>query len=260
MKENFGNEYLEKNIEPVRSKEEKARYTTEDLGYGAIVEHDKMYLESKGVFEKTIGNTHLFFSYSKPDEDEVLENINRISDSSQRKKMKSSLPSFVLENIRKIDNFEIRNSDKYFSSNKINEKGGPHIYFNVPLESGSTLSRKANTIFLEEDPLSRKGLVVLFHEFGHYSSPIATSKEDMEHYFQSLKKLEYSISLLPSRRFTKDNAARILEEERRAWAFGLKTLRPFENDLDLDLNNTIETVHGFCLQSYSDAFREKLKK
>lgn len=249
--------YLEKKIEPRRSAEEKSHYTAEDLGYGDWLEHDKNYTEATGVFEKRIGDTDVFFSYSTPSLDEITADLSKLS---QKTKIpKANLPK-ILRDIRKVKELRFKNTEGKFSTLQVNEQESPSIYFNVPLETGSFFSYKARSVFLEEDPLSRKGLLVLFHELGHFNDHAAHSPEEIKEYEDAHKKFDYLLNFLPGQRFTKEKAALILSEERNAWAFSLKTLRSFEEDLDLDLNNSLETVHAYFLQTCSDGFRAEIKK
>lgn len=259
MKERIDNDYLKNHIEPIRSSQEKSWHTEEDLGYGDIISHDKKYLSEHGIFKDKVSDAEIVFSYTKPTSEDIQATIHHLDKFKEKKEVESALSEEVLKNIRKIETYDLKNESSHFSVSNLKTDDPVTIYFNVPLASGSGFSRMANTIFLEQDPLSRKGLMVLMHELGHFMSKGIVSEDDAKNYYQSLKKLDYLFGLLPSRRLNQSDASRILKEERDAWAFSLKNLRPFEKDLDLDLDNSLETIHAHCLQTYSDHFRERIK-
>lgn len=259
MKEFFEDPYLQHKLEPIRTREEQSHYTSEDLGYGDIIKHDKTYSLPETVFKEKVGETEVLFSYSKPDKAEIIADFNKLKDKGDKKIIKPLLSESILKNIRKVQRLEIKNDTSFFTTGASINQSDPAIYFNVSLESGSGFSKDANSVFLQEDPLSRKGLIILFHELGHSNNYKDISEEEMSLYYSSLKKISYLINFLPSRRLNQEEAKILLEEERRAWAFALKTLRPFEDDLDLDLKNSLETIHNHNLQSYSDVIREEIK-
>lgn len=252
--------YLEDKIEPRRSAEEKSHYTSEDLGYGYWLEHNKDYPEATGSWEARIGETEVSFSYVSPTAEEIMADLNKL-ERKDKAKVKALIPSEVIHTIRKVKELRLANAHGKFSSLEgKNGKDAPHIYFNVPLVDGSAFSYIANSVFLEEDPLSRKGLLTLFHELGHFNDHATHSQEELEGYEEAHKRANYlSFKFLSSRRLTKEQAALMLKAERNAWAFCLKTLQPFAEDLDLDLNNSLETIHAHSLQSYADMFRSEIK-
>lgn len=245
--------YLRKKIESSRSEEEKGRYTKEDLGHGDLFDHDEFYSESVGVFQETLGKTEVLFSYSKPTKQEILQSLYKDNEA------KESIPTLVLDDIRRVDRLDMKNDNAHFSLPS-SKRFWPAIYFNVQLVEGSGFSHSANSVFLEEDPLSRKGLLILFHELGHFERSTIRSKTEQEEYEAALRKSKSLImSMLPFGKLTEKQAGVILKEERDAWAFALRTLRPFEQDLDLNLNKALDTIHIHSLQSYSDEIRDELK-
>lgn len=256
MKEQFSNEYLKKKIEPIRSQREKDMYGVEDLGYGSLMDHDRKYKSQKESFETVIGETKFSFTYSKPSFQEFAGDILMLD---IKELIKNSPLLSKMKDVRRIEKLIIQNNDQVFDITRISEQPSPTVYFNISPSGGSGFSLNANSIFLEEDPLTRSGLVVLSHELGHFNNKIDISFEKIKEYDKSLKKINSSMHMIGLNKPDEQDAEATLREERNAWAFALKILRPFEKDLDLDLRNTQETLHVLCLQSYSDVIRQKIK-
>lgn len=193
MNELFNSEYLNKKIEPIRSQREKDMYGVEDLGYGSLVDHDRKYVSQEQSFETVVGETKFSFTYSKPSFEEFAGDILLLD---IKELIKNSHLLSKMKDVRRIDKFKIENNDQTFDINKISEQSSPTVYFNISPSGGSGFDFNSNSIFLEEDPLTRSGLVVLSHELGHFNNKIDISLEKLKEYDKSLKKINSSMHII----------------------------------------------------------------
>lgn len=247
MKEVFGSEYL-------NSKVEKDQYDESDLmisGYYRFGTTDYDYEKPKGSFRAQLGGTSISLDYSKPQFDKTVEEV--LED--YKKEFSEDIIN-LYKTTRKIDNFVVENKEGCFDLSSAFP--GCNVYFNMGEKFSkawiSILDIDNKAIFLGRgDPWTPEGFIILLHEVGHYKDYLRSNP--LERHAKTI-----SSSLINERQGSEFDAERFLQDERNAWAFALKDLKPFTKDLDIYLDDLGKEIHGFCLKSYSDAIKEVLGK
>jgi hypothetical protein len=235
IKENFQNEYLAKKLEPGLSHEEEfsddkrqKRLDKSNTLNRDIFEHE--YNEGDGKIEFTKGDTKVFLEYSKPDSEEwnnlMLRNGYEYNDWGR--------PSYKY--LKVIEKFIIENSDDRFDSSELLTNSDYKMYFQSRMiDYESDKSRIGYGFILSDhDILTPKGLLMLFHEIGHYK----ISKQYGSKYEKVMEKIRDKLSKKDTF-FTKakeKDGENILREERNAWASALNDLKPFLEDLEIEFN------------------------
>lgn len=111
----------------------------------------------------------------------------------------------------------------------------------------SSVSRK--TIFLDRDPASPSGLVILLHEACHFMNGDVNNQA----LTSSLKSLNRKYDDLSS-----EEAAVIIKSERDAWAFSLRKLRPFFTKDGAFTKSGFFTFMRYYLNGYGSHISEKI--
>ncbi|MCX6793206.1 MAG: hypothetical protein NTY12_04225 [Candidatus Falkowbacteria bacterium] len=209
---------------------------------------DYDYEKPEGSFRAQLGNTSISLDYSRPDP-YLSESLRAglLSKNVNQNELKN-----ILKNVRALDRFVVENKNGCFDLNSAFPGG--KVYFNLGegnVESFINMGHKV--IFLEQDPWTPEGLVALLHEVGHYKDYVRSN-----HNQRTIKKI--SRHLIKKDLGTESEGEVVLKEERDAWAFALRDLKPFKEDLDIYLDELEEEIHGLCLKSYSDFIKETLGK
>ncbi len=247
MKETIQNSYLDKKLEPEKSEGRGAfEYRYSELG-----KHS--YKEDRGTYEFKLGNTELSFSYSKVKESEVAEDPE----------LQKLLNKFyiTLNSVRAVDRFILSNGEAIFDLKSImNEERGGKVFFHLKegIVGNDYFDEDSNNILLESDPLTQGGVVGLLHELGHYNDFISISKDEFRKRKKSLRRMELDDTSIYNDDPEFEDGEAVLKMERDAWAFALKTLKPFAADLHMKLENIQQFVHNKCLGEYSEHIRAKL--
>ncbi len=204
-----------------------------------LIDHE---YKRKDNIEFKLGDTDIKLKYSSPDFSYLFKMLF--------KKPASFEPSIgnlnILINLRKIDELIIENSSDTYSTKDILTKDWQIFFWTIKnINFRSSISLEEKIIFLEEDPLTSKGILQLAHEIGHFEQDQILSKEE--------KKIRENIRVGLNLGIV-DNESKgiIIQEERTAWAYALNHFRHFNKDLNISNNDIEETVHRECLKSYEE--------
>lgn len=110
--------------------------------------------------------------------------------------------------------------------------------------SGSSAHALNDWVKLNTEPKTIIGLLAVFHEIGHRNDPAVNSPEAV-------------LSALGlSKKDKKIENQEMIDRERYAWAYSLSKLRPFLNEMDVDLEDLNTVIHKYALGTYSDYVKE----
>ncbi|MCX6793204.1 MAG: hypothetical protein NTY12_04215 [Candidatus Falkowbacteria bacterium] len=243
MKEIFNSPYLNSKLEKDNEEESYPMIS----GYYRFGTTDYDYKKPEDSFKAQLGTTSIALDYSRPifykTQAEAIQDYKDLP-------LDDILNIF--KNGRKLDNFVIENEVGRFDLNEAFPEG--KVLFNIEIGKGQSYIDIYNkVIILGEDPWTPEGLVTLLHEVGHYKDYLRSNpserhaKKTARNSIDEGKDIEFNSELL-------------LRKERDAWAYALKDLDPFREDLDIYLDELQEEIHGSCLKSYSDIIKEKLNK
>ena len=260
--ENFKNEYLKEKIEP-----EETSTAREQSDKAAELSNKELFeftWNKNGVFEFEKGNTKFYFEYSTPKFSELF-----------KLSLKQGILTIDGINIlqkafKQIDKIDIKNEAAHFNLSETLLEGYK-VFFNPNSYAigDSRVDLNEKIIFLKANPLTTHGLLALMHEVGHQQviqfyetkpEPFHTDFNNYQKIVSDRRKM-LGNKVLKGNNYNRENAGEIiLKDERDAWSFALKNLRGFANDLDIDIKETENLIHGSCLQSYSEAIRDMIVK
>jgi len=106
--------------------------------------------------------------------------------------------------------------------------------------SNSSADALNNWVKLNAEPKTIIGLLTFFHEIGHRNDPAINTPEAALSALGLLKKDK------------KIENQEMMDRERYAWAYSLSKLRPFLNEMDVDLEDLNTVIHKYALGTYSD--------
>lgn len=227
MKEIFDSQYLNKKAEPLVTRETAFKNYEPISGDSDLIEHS--YEDNGGIIEFEKGETKISFQYSK--EKENVGVMNRLS---------------------------IQNKESHFDTDEIFVDGKWKLLFATDKrkeEESSLIDLDRQRIFITEDPMTVSGLISFLHEVGHYAD-YKTNKENYLKAHNSFRKFVFDFINNPD----EEDGERVLKKERDAWAFALKTGKPFFKDLNINPDGLNWEIHSSCLRSYSNYLRKKLDK
>lgn len=233
-------EYLDRHLEPEVEEEPKfgSRPIFQD-GFKGV------YDQERGVIEHNEDEKKLFARYEKISDDfkeRMTEAVRGSQNRSQRDK--EELIDFLAGNVYHLEEFKITgkgqdNSEQLLDINEqFTEEGKVGtVLFNPDATIGRVIANKL--IFVGGDPVNLDVLLTLEHEIGH-------TKYIGEENIDGKKRFVKGMLI------SKQEAARILENERNAWANALRNIKPFMNMEDRKF--ALEYVHN-KLTTYCEAFR-----
>lgn len=246
MKEKIESQYLKYKLEPkideVIEIKDSPAYQLDDF-------MDHAYDKKKGSFEVQLENTKLFLQYSNVGffekrklqdkmSQEIMEHINELS-------------FYAFDSVRSLDNLVLDNGqDKLDFKHLFPGK----IYFNFKHPFNKTPSfifGDNDSIVLTDDPLTPAGIMSLLHEVGHYQDETRPEEESIK---------SAGTFFANSNIYPEGSSEKILRTERSAWAFALRNLKPFYNDLGLTNEIINKEIHDYALRSYSNNVRSKIEK
>lgn len=257
----FESNYLNKKLETKEkasertiSKEELLAMISEiDNGIDKQLENYHYKKEDNVNIEK--GDTSISFSYRLADIEEKLDLL--IPSMHLSKGVIRGIIN-VINNIRIIENFKIenKNGDKF---NVYDVVGNDYkiITFANKKTGTSFIDDEGRIIALGEDLTTTKGILNFLHEVGHYQDFKELSVEEMAKIHDSRKRVRFRKK---TKKVIEGDLEIMLRTERNAWAHALKNIKPFVNDLNIDIDDINKYSHGYCLQSYSDLIRRSFNK
>lgn len=184
------------------------RFANNYLAYNNIIKHS---YNERGDIKDESGNAEIFFSYSSPSLEEI----------------KKFLPLFSSEgfrnDFRKVDKFIIKNGDTTLN---LTDSDLKIFFLTTSREKESALvdddDQETKAIFLNEDPLTQKGLLIMLYELGYYKNSVDT--------------IHNSENLV------------LRKDDEAAWKFAIDKLYPLAEDLKIEMSVILETVHRYYMK------------
>jgi hypothetical protein len=234
---------MEKSTNQILSKKEKIVISEEDLfksnpelfqkiGKPVIIDENNMTYENE--------NLSVSLSYESSE-----KYFNEFGNSSQASLFTGENPQINLEDFWRLTKFtlssggviyDINEEEKspivlFRKSSKINDiSGGAYIYANI-VEIGS-------------EPSSPQAILTLMHELGHINDEEQIQEDDTE---ISDIELRAIFAGAPTLEMDRDKSAIILRQERHAWAYALKKIKPFLGSMNIKEDGVKKLVHDFAL-------------
>lgn len=204
--------------------------------------------EKKGVVKIEKGDLTLEFSYSS---------ISR--------KDKAEFYTVEPEIWRKLDSFILKTKKgKPLDLSDI-FKSGYKVFFKTTDYSrfGGDTDVENKYCFTNTNLLKPATILGIVHELGHCVSYQELKKKDPEKaQEQTLNLLDYHFfarpGLISDKKILRQIFKTILKEERIAWAFALKKIKPLLTSDIFTKENVLKYIHNYALKTYSDLFRLKL--
>ena len=211
-----------KDIEPLMEK-----FSVPVFDNNLLVESNKLKVEKDGL-KISASFQELSKEFSVKDREVFKgldENIQNLYLAMESPEDYFELTNFILENENsKLDLFEIASKDT-------------KIYFRF---------RNFNTIISRSGINSFGSMFSVLHEIGH--------TVDVE---GTVGRLEFSHSKNPNDqvKLTDQQKELILRNERNAWSFALKKIRPFIKDFNVNMDDVDKFIHEVALYGYSDLIK-----
>lgn len=141
---------------------------------------------------------------------------------------------------------ENKNNSRIIELDNILDHTEIYVLKNGQDVEGSAVSASKKFIKLSAEPKTVAALLTTFHELGHIADPNLDSRGSRCN-FQGLTKEEIASS-----------GKEMIDQERYAWAYCLKELKPLLEGADISLEDLDVLIHKFSLGSYSDIISKNL--
>lgn len=198
------------------------------------------------------GDFQISFDYELPgidESDKIVKQLRNVNEFRSQKK------TFDPSQFRKISNVSLQNSKAIFKMSEALPEG-TSVYVNPFIKTYESnegmLGPDGKTIIVEGDPTMLAVVAFAAHEGGH---SVNIEKAHDPNYLASLETARLD-TYFPIMYIEDQNAARVLKDERNAWAFVLNKLKPFVGN-GIDKEALYNLIHsGRCLKTYEDRLRE----
>ncbi|QQS60176.1 hypothetical protein IPN41_03580 [Candidatus Falkowbacteria bacterium] len=183
------------------------RFANNYLAYNNIIEHS---YDERGDFKAKSGNAEIIFSYSSPSLEEI------------KKFLPSSSSEDLRKYIRKVDKFSIKTD----TTLNLTDSDLKIFFLTTSREKESALvdddDQETKAIFLNEDPLTQKGLLIMLYELGYYKN---------------------SVDTIPN----SENLV-LRKDDEAAWQFAIEKLKPLADDLKIEMSVILEAVYHYYMK------------
>mgnify|MGYP001570202935 CR=1 FL=1 len=255
--------YLRKHLEPDESPEQfleglelkrslDKRHTLE-----GNIESRYAYGEG-GAANAKIGSLDSIFSYESVRAEDIPEGVARILQKWGNEETSEA-------NTRRLTSFELEVPGSPARLNVTDLLPEDYrIFINAERDvSASWVNRGERYIYLGTDVTTPGGVMTLLHEVGHTATEYKrTDKEEAR--YKTARKQNNDLKPGQYEKPSSEAMALVLKDERDAWAFALKKIRPLltkETSTQFFDREVIEKyIHQTCLSSYSDEMREYVDK
>ena len=123
---------------------------------------------------------------------------------------------------------------------------------------GAGTDDETKTILVDQDITKPVAILQLSHEAGH--AQIMESMTDEERNFVLDTRKEFKEAGREQQEIEGDKIDRVIKDERDAWAFALRTIKPLIKSGILSLNDVRNFIHDIALKSYSNDVRSLIEK
>jgi hypothetical protein len=159
------------------------------------------------------------------------------------------------EHYLRLTKFELINKDNNFAFDLKSEQKDPFVIVwknQKKHEVEGQVLHKLNLIELSSNPSSPQSVLTLFHELGHLNDKEMTG--DMDRLFD----LRYKNIMAggDDQKIAKEQDAILIKQERTAWAYALKKIKPAIASLDIPDESLDKFVHDFTMGSHCKSMQE----
>lgn len=208
--------------------------------------------QDKGHVSVEKGDFQMSFDYELPDSDELDKIVKQLRNVNE---FRGQQKTFDPSQFRKISNLSLQNSKATLNMSEALPKG-TSVYVNPFVKTYESnegmFDPDGKRIIIEGDPTMLATVAFIEHEGGHR---VNIERADDPNYLASLETARLD-TYLPLMYIEDQNAARVLKDERDAWAFALKQLKPFIGN-GIDKEALYDLIHGGkCLKTYEDRIKE----
>ena len=260
----FSNEYLKNKLEPAEdAADEKKKLLLEKMR-APFIQTDFRNTESVSVSLEH-GNLSLVHQ-GLPEK--LLAHFRKFKRLTEKERGIIELLGLQPSEFRQLTDISFQAGQDELRLEDILPRGWQVFFSANPSDSaiGSGMDDKIECIVVHGNILTRESLVALLHEIGHAREIENKTDQEKQLYrearrrFRSAGRPTASPKDANIYRPSETDLAIILESERNAWSFALKTIKPFLKMLDLTKEEMDMYMHNIALATYSDAMRDKLVK
>ncbi|HEY4715469.1 MAG TPA: hypothetical protein VIH31_03105 [Candidatus Paceibacterota bacterium] len=208
------------------------------------------------------GKLNLSFNYQDLPKHLLINKIKDIEQLEKKDQRIVEMMRFKPQSFKELTDYSLKNSqDKIDLFNLL--PAGYKVYFSSTGDQLiSAVDLKNGILLINEFKINPKTILTIFHETGHVLKYGKMNDQNQRDFLKANRDFKMSSDLYGSNAFklTKDDLSVVLKSERDAWAFTLKTLKPFFKDMEIEMQDLKAFVHDFALQTYSEEIHNIIEK